>query len=830
MKAPLSWLRDFASLPDDLDARGLGEALIRAGLEVETISQAGADVTGPLVVGRVVSYEVEEHRNGKVIRYCRVDVAEHNDETGSREIVCGAHNFEIGDTVVVALPGAVLPGGFRIAARKTYGHISDGMICSARELGLGADHSGILVLPNDDLEPGLDAVPVLRLRDDVLDVAVTPDRGYCLSIRGLARESAQATGVSFIDPVDRPVPAAKGEGYPVRLESDACPLFVAVSVTGIDPTRPSPLWLSRRVQLAGMRSISLAVDITNYVMLETGQPIHAYDADLLDGPIVVRKAIEGEKLTTLDDVVRPLHPGDLLITDASGPIGLAGVMGGASSELSASTTSVLIEAAHFDAMTIARTSRRYKLSSEASRRFERGVDPGATYAAAHRVARLLVELAGGTLIANESVVGAVPPSPSTTIADSLPGAILGTDIDHGTAVELLRTIGAAVVEHDDGRLTITPPSWRPDLTDPYDYVEEVGRQIGFDTIEPVVPRAPVGRGLTRSQRARRDIAAALATSGFVEVLSSPFLSIEELDRLGIPADDERRRLNRIINPLSETSPYLRTTIIPGLLATAARNRSRGNDDLALFESGSVFYANDPLIAAPQVPVSQRPSDDQLARLDRALGRQPRHLGALLAGQWRPDNWAGSGEAAGWQQAIAFVEIAARVVGLRLSRRATEHEPWHPGRCAEFLLPDGAVLGHAGELHPAVCEAFGLPTRLAAAEIDLDALLAAAPERGEVAAISTFPLAKEDVALIVDTDVPAGIVERALRSGAGPLLESLTLFDVYTGPQIGEGKKSLAFALRFRAPDRTLTDAEAASARDSAVAAAAEQTGAMQRTQ
>ncbi len=398
MRAPLSWLRDFAALPDDLDARGLGEALIRAGLEVETIVHAGADVIGPLVVGRVVSYEVEEHRNGKSIRYCRVDVADHNDETGSRGIVCGAHNFEIGDLVVVALPGAVLPGGFQIAARKTYGHVSDGMICSARELGLGDDHSGILVLPNDDLQPGADAVPVLRLRDDVLDIAVTPDRGYCLSIRGLARESAQATGVSFSDPVDRPVPAAKDEGYPVRLESDACPLFVAVSVTGIDPTRPSPLWLSRRVQLAGMRSISLAVDITNYVMLETGQPIHAYDADLLDGPIVVRNAAEGEKLTTLDDVVRPLHPGDLLITDGSGPIGLAGVMGGASSELSASTTSVLIEAAHFDAMTIARTSRRHKLSSEASRRFERGVDPGATYAAAHRVAQLLVELAGGRLI------------------------------------------------------------------------------------------------------------------------------------------------------------------------------------------------------------------------------------------------------------------------------------------------------------------------------------------------------------------------------------------------------------------------------------------------
>ena len=829
MKAPLSWLRQFAALPDDLDARGLGEALIRAGLEVETISHAGADITGPLVIGRVVSYEVEHHRNGKSIRYCRVDVADHNDDTGSRGIVCGAHNFEVGDFVVVALPGAVLPGGFEISARRTYGHISDGMICSPRELDLGDDHSGILVLAGDDLQPGADAAPLLMLRDDVLDIAVTPDRGYCLSIRGLARESAQATGVAFTDPVDRPVPAAKGDGYPVRLESAACPLFVGVSVTGIDPTRPSPLWLSRRVQLAGMRSISLAVDITNYVMLETGQPIHAYDADLLDGPIVVRKATEGEKLTTLDDVVRPLHPDDLLITDGTGPIGLAGVMGGTSTELSASTTSVVIEAAHFDAMTIARTSRRQKLSSEASRRFERGVDPGAAYAAAHRVARLLVELAGGTLMANETVVGSVPSSPSTTIADGLPGAILGVDIDHDTTVGLLRTIGAVVVEHDHGQLTITPPSWRPDLTDPYDYVEEVGRQIGFDTIEPVAPRAPVGRGLTRSQRARRGIAAALATSGFVEVLSFPFLSIDELDRLGVPADDERRRLNRILNPLSETSPYLRTTILPGLLAAAARNRSRGNDDLALFESGAVFFANDPPVAAPQVPVSQRPSADQLARLDRALGRQPRHLGAVLVGQWRPESWAGPGEPAGWQHAIAFVEIAARVVGLQLSRRATERKPWHPGRCAEFVLADGAVLGHAGELHPAVCEAFGVPPGAAAAEIDLDALIAAAPERGDVAAISSFPVAKEDVALIIDADLPAGIVERALRSGAGPLLESVTLFDVYTGPQVGEGKKSLAFALRFRAPDRTLTDAEAASARDAAVAAAAEQTGAIQRT-
>ena len=315
MRAPLGWLREFAALPEDMDGRTLADALIRAGLEVETVDRAGSDLTGPLVVGRVVDFVEEPQKNGKTIRWCQVDVGPQNPPAGVRGIVCGARNFASGDHVVVALPGAVLPGDFAIAARKTYGHVSDGMICSARELGLGDDHSGILVLTEPDLTPGEDASSVLRLRDDVLDIAVTPDRGYCLSIRGLAREAAQATGVAFRDPVDRPVPLEVSAGFPVELASDACPLFVALTVTGIDPSRPSPRWLARRVQLAGMRSISLSVDITNYVMLETGQPIHAYDRDTLDGPIVVRRAHEGEKLTTLDDVVRPLDVEDLVITD-----------------------------------------------------------------------------------------------------------------------------------------------------------------------------------------------------------------------------------------------------------------------------------------------------------------------------------------------------------------------------------------------------------------------------------------------------------------------------------------------------------------------------------
>jgi phenylalanyl-tRNA synthetase beta chain len=825
MRAPVSWLREYAAVPSELDSRSLADALIRAGLEVETVDRVGADVAGPLVVGRVLAFVDEPQKNGKTIRWCQVDVGEHNAGSGSRGIVCGAHNFAVGDLVVVALPGAVLAGGSAIAARTTYGHVSDGMICSARELGLGDDHTGILVFDQADLTLGTDAAPVLGLREDVLDIAITPDRGYCLSIRGVAREAALATSVAFRDPVDRPVPLEMADGYPVELLSEACPLFVALTVTGIDPTRPSPRWLARRVQLAGMRSISLAVDITNYVMLETGQPIHAYDRDTLDGPILVRKAADGEKLTTLDNVVRPLEPEDLVIADRTGPIGLAGVMGGAANELSATTRDVVIEAAHFDAMTLARTSRRHKLSTEASRRFERGVDPVAAYAAAHRVARLLVELAGGSLSDSETVRGSVLPQPTTTFPDTLPGAVLGTSVDHDTVVQLLTAVGATVT--GDDVLTVTAPTWRPDLTDPYDYVEEVGRLIGFDTIEPVVPPAPVGRGLTRSQRARRAVTAALATAGFVEILSFPFVSVADLDKMGVPAGDERRRLNKVINPLSETAPYLRTSLLPGLFGAVARNRSRGNDDLALFESGSVFFASDPLRTAPRPPVSRRPAQSELDALDRALGRQPRHLAAVLCGL-RRSGWFLHDEPVDWTHPIAFVETAAAAVGIALERRPATQPPWHPGRCAEFFVDD-LVVGYAGELHPEVCRAFDLPARTAAAEIDLDAVIAAAPSGGEVLPISSFPMAKEDVALVVAEDVPAAAVEWALRSGAGPLLESLALFDVYIGPPVPPGHKSLAYALRFRAPDRTLTDAETAAARDAAVAAADEQTGAVQRT-
>lgn len=836
MRAPLAWLAEHVKLPEGMTGRELAEVLIRAGLEVETVDEVGSDVSGPVVVGRVLAFTAEPQKNGKTIRWVQVDVgAEHNEPhedypQGCRSVVCGADNFAVGDLVVVSLPGATLPGGFEIAARKTYGHVSDGMICAEDELGIGTDHSGIIVLPSvtedgTKLAPGDDPAEVLVLRDDVLDIDVSPDIGYCLSIRGLAREAGQSLNVAFTDVVNQKTPAAVADGYPVVLQDVACPLFVAVTVTGIDKDRPTPRWMARRLQMAGMRSISLAVDITNYVMLETGQPLHAYDASRLTGPIRVRKAQPGETLVTLDDQKRVLDPDDLLITDDTGPIGLAGVMGGQSTEIGEATVDVVIEAANFDSRTISRTLRRHNLPSEASKRFHRGVDPAAAYSAAHLAARLLVELAGGTVSNAETVAGAVPEVPTATLPVGLASQVLGVPVAPERVVEILRASGCEVAVGDD-ELKVTPPTWRPDLRDGYEFAEEIGRKVGLDKIPSVLPVAPAGRGLTPNQRARRALGRAVVDAGFVEVLTFPFMAAEELDRLGVPAEDSRRRTVRLANPLAETAPLMRTTMLPGLLAAIARNTSRGNDDLALFETGSVFLAGSS-DAAPLVAVDHRPSDAELALINAALPDQPRHLGAVVAGQWLRPGWDGPGVRAGWQQAFALVDVIAGALGASVERRAATMAPWHPGRCAALVL-SGEVIGHAGELHPAVISDFGLPSGTAAVEIDVDALIRLAPGRGSILPVSAHPVAKEDVALVAPDSVSVAAVEAALVRGAGELLESISLFDVFTGDQVQQGHRSLAFALRFRAPDRTLTDAETAAARDAAVAAAAE-LGAVLRT-
>ncbi|MFC6343555.1 phenylalanine--tRNA ligase subunit beta, partial [Nocardioides hankookensis] len=406
MKAPVSWIREYVDLPADVTTEDLTARLTALGLKLEAIEKPGDQITGPLVVGKVLTMEPEPQKNGKTINWCTVDVGDANGTGEPQGIVCGAHNFQPGDLIVAVLPGGVLPGNFEISARKTYGHLSAGMICSARELGLGEDHDGIIVLPADAGAPGDSAFPVLGLDDEVIEFEINPDRAYALSLRGVAREAALAYDAPYRDPADRSVPEPNGAGYPVEIDDpEGCPVFVARTVTGFDPAAPSPDWMVRRLSQAGMRPISLAVDVTNYVMLEIGRPIHGYDADKLTGPIRVRRATAGERLTTLDGTDRALSPEDLVVTDDSGIIGLGGVMGGETTEMSATTTSVLVEAAHWDATSMFRTGKRHKLTSEAGKRNERGVDPAVTQAAADRVVELLTTYGGGTADPGVTVVG-----------------------------------------------------------------------------------------------------------------------------------------------------------------------------------------------------------------------------------------------------------------------------------------------------------------------------------------------------------------------------------------------------------------------------------------
>ena len=834
MKAPVSWIREYVDLPADVTTEDLAARLTDLGLKLEAIERPGDDITGPLVVGRVLTMQPEPQSNGKTINWCTVDVgAELNAAHGTGEdgagvgIVCGAHNFAPGDLVVAVLPGGVLPGPFEISARKTYGHLSSGMICSSKELGLGDDHDGIIVLPADAGEPGDDAFGLLHLRDEVIEFEINPDRAYALSLRGIAREAALAYDAPFRDPARRDVPSANEAGYPVVVDDAAgCPVFVTRTVSGFDPAAPTPGWLARRVQLAGMRPISLAVDVTNYVMLELGQPIHGYDGDKLAGPIRVRRATEGEHLRTLDGVNRTLSAEDLLITDDSGPIGLAGVMGGETTELSSTTTHVVIEAAHFDPVSVFRTQKRHKLPSEASKRFERGVDPELPPCAADRVAELLTRYGGGTVEPGVTHVGRPPKRPTIRMSYDLPARITGMEIDAATTVTNLEAVGIRL-RKEDTVLTATPPPWRPDLTDPFDLVEEVARIVGYGRVPSVLPAAVPGRGLTREQRLRRRIGRTLAGAGCVEVVSFPFVGDAVFDAMGLSAEDPLRRTVRLANPLSSEEPSYTTTLLPGLFKAAARNLGRGAAGVGLFETGTVAFPTD-RGPAPIYGVDWRPTDDELAKLFEAIPEQPLHLAVVLAGERERAGWWGQGRDADWSDAIDIVRRLGAELGVDVTVESASRMPWHPGRCARVSVA-GKEFGHAGELHPRVCQAFGLPARTAAVEIDLDFLMRHARDVVRAPELSTYPVAKEDVALVVDASVSAADVEAALREGAGGLLESLWLFDVYTGEQAGPGKKSLAFALRFRAPDRTLTEEETSAARDAAVALAATSTGAVQRT-
>jgi phenylalanyl-tRNA synthetase beta chain len=898
MRVPLSWLREYARLPEPVDATEVARRMTAAGLEVESLESVGHDIRG-VVVAQVLSIE-ELAVPKKSIRYCRVAVSEAKLDAPPDEapgVICGAVNFGVGDRVALALPGAVLPGGIEISARRTYDHISEGMICSASELAIGDDHDGILVLPAD-APLGEDFAAYAGLRDEVLEIAVTPDRGYAVSVRGLARELATAFGVPYTDPASAGLPDVGllggeldyvgPEVYPARIgDPTGCDRFVLREVRGFSPSARTPLWMRIRLARSGVRSVSLAVDVTNYLMLELGQPLHAFDRSKLIGEIVVRRARPGERLETLDHVVRSLDPADILITDSSGPISMAGTMGGLSTEIDSASSDLVIEAAHFSAEGTATMSRRHKLHSEASYRFERGVDRELPLRASAKAVALLSGLGGGRVVPGCTHAQADVPPVVISMALDYPDRVAGVVYGRDTVVRRLREVGCSVFQTRAAppsvapwraesqqppdpspavspalvpTLDVMPPSWRPDLTDPADLVEEVIRLEGYENVPARMPRALAGRGLTARQRLRRSVGRALAESGYVEVLSSPFGSRSDADLLGLPPEDMRRPAMVVANPLSEDEPLLRTTLLPGLLRVLARNIGRGFADTALFEIGLVFRPRPGAAAsAPILAVDRGPSVSELASLEAALPDQPLRVAAVLAGARSLDGWWGPGRAASWADAIEAARAVGRICRVSLDVRADKHAPWHPGRCAAIYArvgPDEAdgqprdgqprdarmrsregqarewLAGHAGELHPRVIQSFGLPDRTCAVELDLSVVFTAAEGAGAVQGpqLSAYPLATQDVALIVDASVPAAQVEAALVAGVPrDLLEGVRLFDVYTGSQVGEERKSLAYTLRFRAPDRTLTAAETTAARDAAVAEAGRRVGAVLRS-
>ena len=799
--------------------------LVKVGLEEE--GAHGGDISGPVVVGEVLEFEPEQQNNGKTIRWCQVRVAE-SGEQQVRGVVCGASNFAVGDKVVVTLPGAVLPGGFEIAARKTYGHVSDGMIASARELGLGDDHDGILVLSTIGLDPaiGTDAISLLGLDDSAAEVNVTPDRGYCLSIRGVAREYSHAAGVKFSDPAAS-VEVASGSGFQLSVTDGApihgvpgCSKFALVGVKDIDPTATVPDWMAARLKLAGMRSISIAVDITNYVMLELGQPLHAYDAAKLDGGISVRRAKSGEEIVTLDDKSRTLSPEDLLICDDQGPIGIAGVMGGARTEVSDSTREVLIEAAIFDPISIARSARRHKLPSEASKRFERGVDSAIPNIAASRAAALLVELAGGKLSGVGADFSEQSQRPELSMDASYPSQLVGVDYSLDQVVSSLEQIGCTV-SVSGSTLSVTAPSWRPDITHKTDLVEEVARLVGYDKIPTRLPVAPPGRGLTRRQRLRRRSLSALTGAGLIEVLNYPFVSKEQNAWMG---EVEAVELE---NPIQSEFGQLRTSLVPGLVLAAARNISRGMVDLALVEEGSVFLAaaGSPVL---QLPIgNQRPSDQELAALKSSIPNQPRFISGLFTGNWVKQGPGQSAITAGYPQALGAVEILLQQAALGFELEQAKLPGLHPGRAARVLV-QGQAVGLVGELHPDLASENHLPRQVGIFELNLDALYALSPEIVTAKSVDVMPAATQDLSMVVATSVAASELMTTIIAGAGELLEEIRLVDDYRGAGLAEGTKSLTFALLFRADDRTLTQQEASAARDKAVALAAEKHGAVLR--
>jgi phenylalanyl-tRNA synthetase beta chain len=785
VRVPLSWLRELAPVPGT--PADVADACNRIGLVVEAVEEPGREIRG-VRVARIL--DVVPHPDADKLRLADVDFGD-----GTTRVVCGAPNIEPGQLVPFAPAGAELPGGFKLERRKIRGVVSDGMLCSARELGLGDDHAGILVL-DADAPLGADVREVLGLDDAVLDLEITANRPDAMSIAGVARDLAAATGVPFTLP--EPVVTAGARRVPdlatVVVEApDRCPRYLAWTATVA--MGPSPAWMARRLVQAGMRPISNVVDVTNYVMLERGQPLHAFDRHLLaGGGIVVRVAADGERMTTLDGIERTFTPADLLICDGERvPQAIAGIMGGATSEVSDTTTEILLESAYFEPAGILRSSKRLGLRSDASARFERGIDPAGAHAAAARAMELLAQVAGSQADADPVDVYPAPVARArVTVRTSRVNAVLGTQLDRPTVHALLEPLGFEVDAQPDGdALAVTVPTFRPDVTREIDVVEEVARHHGYANIPTTVPRnGEVAGGLTPHQRARRAVKEALRGWGASEGMTFSLVAASDLERAGFPGTGIE-----LENPLRAEESLLRTAILPGLLRAAAFNAAHGIPDVALFELGHVFLPPPP----GQVLPDER---DHVAGV--LTGREPRR-------PHEPDRPVDVHDAVGL---VHVVRDALELVDLRIEQ-AADAPGLHPARAAAVLV-DGAPVGWVGEVHPDVVVALDLPTPVVAFELRLDALLDARRRDRRYVAPSRYPATNFDLAFVVPEAVAADAVRRTLVAAGGPLLETVRLFDVFRSEALGEGRRSLTSSLRFRAPDRTLTDEETATLRQACI--------------
>jgi phenylalanyl-tRNA synthetase beta chain len=796
MRLPVSWLHEHCRPP--LTTEEVAERLDLTGTAVERIERHGVGATDAFIVGRVL--EAEPHPDADRLSVCRVAVGEGD----VAQIVCGAPNVAAGQTVAVAQPGAIMPGGAELGRARLRGVVSEGMILAEDELAVGTDHDGVMVL-SEHLVPGTPLIEVLPIATDVIELEITPNRPDCLSVYGLAREVHAATGAPLGPAPWTGDPGSPGEpeAIAVAVEApDLCPRFTARVFEGVR-TGPSPPWLKARLLAAGQRPISNVVDITNYVMLLTGQPLHAFDLDRVEGGrLTVRRGREGEHLETLDGQVRPLDSDMVVIEDAAGPTSLAGVMGGLRSEVGEGTTRVLMEAATWDGPNIQRTSTRLGLRSEASARFEKGLSPEAAMEAQAVAAGLMAEVCGARLAPGTVDVGGPGPVPEPIhLREDRVERVLGAAIPAERCAEILGRLGfgvAAAIEGAPGLDVLVPHFRRRDVTREADLIEEVARLDGLDRLPATLPSRRGATGLlTHFQRARRRAEDALTGCGLHEVVGWSFAAPELADRLRLAPEDPRRRAIALENPMSEDQALLRTTLLGSLLGVARHNAARGSADVRLFETGAVY----------------RP------RPQERLPGEPLHLGVVLTGAARPSTWRTPEPPAADVFTVEGVVGAVRDA-LRFPWSAQHgREPFlHPGRAAE-VHAGGEPVGWLGELHPLVARAWDLESA-AAAEIDLGAVLAIAPELTLYEEVTPFPPSRQDLAVVVGEEVPADRVLEVARRTCGPLLRRARVFDVYRGEQIGPGRVSLALRLEFRAPDHTLTDEEV-SERRTAIADALE---------